>query len=85
MKESDPEKYQLYLGDIDKDENRVKKRHVFMSDDGMYLYYVGIIDYLQEYNWNKKGENFLKGFIDDPTQISAVPPDKYGKRFFKFM
>ena len=56
-----------------------------MSDDGMYLYYIGIIDYLQDFNWNKKGENFLKGFRDDPNEISAVPPEQYAVRFFKFM
>lgn len=56
----DRPKYVQYYGDLDKDQ--VKKRHTFMSEDGMYLYFVGIIDYLQEYNWKKKGENYFKGF-----------------------
>ena len=38
-----------------------------MSDDGMYLYHLGTIDYLQDFNLNKKGENAFKGLIDDPT------------------
>ena len=73
MKEESPDEYLKYLGTLE--DNKVKKRHVYMSDDGMYLYYIGIIDYLQDYNWNKKGENFLKGFRDDPNEISAVPPE----------
>jgi len=56
-----------------------------MSDDGMYLYHIGIIDYLQDFNLNKKGENAFKGMIDDATQISAVHPKAYAERFFKFM
>ena len=56
-----------------------------MSDDGMYLYHLGIIDYLQDFNLNKKGENAFKGLIDDATQISAVHPKAYAERFFKFM
>ena len=81
------EDYEYYLGDIcdDTPEKRRQKRHIFMSDDGMYLYYVGIIDYLQDFNLNKKGENFLKGFIDDPNEISAVPSKQYAKRFYRFM
>lgn len=56
-----------------------------MSDDGMYLYHLGIIDYLQDFNLNKKGENAFKGLIDDATQISAVHPKPYAERFFRFM
>ena len=56
-----------------------------MSDDGMYLYHLGIIDYLQDFNINKKGENYFKGMIDDATQISAVHPKPYAERFYKFM
>lgn len=53
-----------------------------MSDDGMYLYHIGIIDYLQEFNIMKKGENFLKGFTENKHIISAVPATDYGDRFF---
>jgi hypothetical protein len=56
-----------------------------MSDDGMYLYHLGIIDYLQDFNLNKKGENAFKSLIDDGTQISAVYPKPYAERFFRFM
>lgn len=56
-----------------------------MSDDGMYLYHLGIIDYLQDFNLSKKGENKFKGLINDGTLISAVPPVPYAERFYKFM
>ncbi len=51
----------------------------------MYLYHLGIIDYLQDFNLNKKGENAFKGMIDDATQISAVHPKAYAERFYNFM
>ena len=60
-------------------------RHVYMSDDGMFLYFLGIIDYLQDWNWNKWGENRLKSTISDGELISAVAPNKYSLRFINFM
>lgn len=60
-------------------------RHMYMSDDGMYLYYLGIIDYLQDWNWSKWGENKLKSTISDGELISAVPPSKYSLRYINFM
>lgn len=56
-----------------------------MSEDGMYIYFVGVIDYLQEYLWHKEGETKWKGHFDDIHKISSVPPKEYGERFFKFM
>ena len=56
-----------------------------MSGDGMYIYFIGIIDYLQEYLWYKKGETRWKGNFADVHKISSVPPKEYGERFFKFM
>ena len=61
---SDEELMRLYYPDELK---CFQKRHTYMSDDGMYLYHLGIIDYLQDFNLNKKGENAFKGLIDDPT------------------
>jgi hypothetical protein len=65
-----------------------KSRHAFMSDDGKYIYHLGIIDYLQEYDWSKWGETFLKSnFVaaDNGDMISSVPPEKYYKRYYNFM
>jgi hypothetical protein len=64
-----------------------QNRHVFMSEDGMYLYFMGIIDYLQDFNFDKKFENKFKSNLPgvDGTLISAVPPRDYAVRFFNFM
>lgn len=48
------------------------------------IYFLGIIDILQQYNAWKKSENFIKGFKFDRKEISAVPPKDYAKRFVKF-
>jgi hypothetical protein len=45
-----------------------------MSEDGMYLYHMGIIDYLQDFNLSKYGENKLKSIYKDGDEISSVPP-----------
>jgi hypothetical protein len=44
-----------------------------MSDlggKGDFIYFVGIIDILQQYNSSKKAETFLKSFSKDVKQIS---------------
>ena len=51
----------------------------------MYLYHMGVIDYLQDFNLNKKLENKFKSQIKDGDYISAVPPPWYAKRFIEFM
>ena len=33
----------------------------------------------------KRAEHFLKGLTNDEKQISAVPPDRYGDRFVRFI
>ena len=35
-------------------------RHKFLSQCGRFIYHIGIIDYLQDFNFDKKLENFLK-------------------------
>lgn len=59
--------------------------NAFMSTDGMYIYHIGIIDYLQEFIWNKQIENKIKTYTSDGKYISAVHPDWYCQRFFEFM
>jgi 1-phosphatidylinositol-4-phosphate 5-kinase len=49
------------------------------------LYYMGIIDILQEYNMKKKGEHFFKSFRFNADDISAVNSRKYGNRFIDFL
>ena len=62
-------------------------RNSFLGRNGKFIYYVGIIDYLQEYNWSKKVENTFKGlqFGRNKHLISAVPSLEYRDRFFNFM
>lgn len=47
--------------------------------------YFGIIDFLQEYNAQKKAENLFKSAIHDGDTISAVDPVRYSHRFQDFM
>ncbi|KAI9910971.1 hypothetical protein PsorP6_010776 [Peronosclerospora sorghi] len=49
------------------------------------IYFVGIIDILQQYNTRKIAETFLKGLRHNRKQISAVEPDFYGDRFLEFI
>ena len=61
-------------------------RHKFLSVCGRYIYHIGIIDYLQDYNFDKKLENLAKYHIMmKGPGISAVPPPKYAERFLNFM
>ncbi|KAK7419559.1 Phosphatidylinositol-4-phosphate 5-kinase [Neonectria magnoliae] len=70
---------------------------VFNQDDGGFrathednnpadeIYYLGVIDCLTHYGIIKKIENFWKGLSSEKTQISALPPEQYGDRFYHFI
>jgi hypothetical protein len=67
-----------------------KTRHTFLSKNCRFIYYIGIIDFLQDYHFEKRMENFLKESIlgnssKENGEISAVPPKRYAPRFVKFM
>lgn len=50
------------------------------------VYHFALIDYLQEWNLNKKGERFMKTVLlgkDGPT-LSAIEPQQYAQRFRRF-
>merc|ERR1719494_1723023 len=55
--------------------------------EGPGIYYMGIIDMLQEWNFWKKAEHFLKTkFLwKDPKGLSAIAPNLYQKRFMDRM
>ena len=53
--------------------------------EGDEVYFLGIIDILQQYNKRKAAENFIKGFKFDRKLISAVHPNWYAERFVQFM
>ncbi|PFH62892.1 hypothetical protein XA68_11211 [Ophiocordyceps unilateralis] len=79
------------------DEGQSRSGFVFHQDDGGYrathednapadeIYYLGVIDCLTHYGMIKKIEHFWKGLSSDRRQISALPPDEYGDRFFNFI
>ena len=62
-------------------------RHKYISENGRFIYHIAIIDYLQEYNLEKKAENFIKVnfYQRDENKISATNPLLYMKRFYQFM
>ncbi|KAF2666663.1 SAICAR synthase-like protein [Microthyrium microscopicum] len=78
-------------------ESQVKRDFYFYSDDrgfratheddepGEQIYYLGIIDCLTHYGFVKRLEHFWKGLNSTESQISAVPPDRYGDRFIRFI
>lgn len=49
------------------------------------IYYLGVIDILQEYNMRKKAEHAIKSISNDSTKISAVDPAFYARRFLDWM
>ena len=49
------------------------------------VYYVGIIDILQEYNLWKRSETAVRSVVDDAKEISSVHPKDYASRFIAFM
>jgi len=55
----------LDLDEVDNEEF-ADERHKYASEGGRYFYHLGVIDYLQEFNFEKKGENFLKMLINRP-------------------
>ena len=62
-------------------------RHTFLSSCGTRVYHVSLIDYLQQWNFDKKSEAFAKKWFlgKNAKKISAVPPEPYAQRFLTFM
>jgi len=55
-------------------------------DDGKReIYFLGIIDLLQKWNSKKQVESLFKGITNNRSQISAVEPKVYAKRFYDFV
>ena len=50
------------------------------------IYHLGIIDYLQLWDTNKKSERFFKTKIlqKDASQLSAIEPIEYQRRWYNF-
>lgn len=74
-----------------------RKNFYFYNDDGGFrathednspgeeIYYLGIIDCLTHYSLIKRAEHFFKGMVNQEPQISAIPPERYGDRFVRFI
>lgn len=62
-------------------------RNVYISEDRTMIYHIGIIDYLQEWNFIKKLERSVKVYIQrrKGKHISAVEPKFYRARFLDSM
>jgi 1-phosphatidylinositol-4-phosphate 5-kinase len=62
-------------------------RNWFRSEDGKQIYYLGIIDYLQNWNQAKKTEQWFKTRLlcQSKEYLSAVEPRIYQKRWYDFM
>ncbi|DBA02215.1 TPA: hypothetical protein N0F65_007625 [Lagenidium giganteum] len=64
----------------------MKERRTMRQSERIFgpaYYYVGIIDILQTWNWNKKLERFWKVYVNraDPDGLSAIEPRAYQERF----
>ena len=62
----------------------MSRTHCFVSGD--VVYHMAIIDFLQEWNFNKKGERCMKTVLlrKDPDTLSAIEPIRYSERFQAF-
>jgi hypothetical protein len=58
---------------------------IIFNESNECAYVIGIIDYLETWNANKKSEKFFKSlfFKTKSEEISAQSPDIYSERFIK--
>ena len=61
-----------------------KNNNFIESDDGVWHFYIGIIDTLTLYGMKKKSE-YLTKRVFQGKGISCIPPNDYKERFIKFM
>ena len=63
----------------------MSRKHCFVNTPRVY--HIAIIDYLQEWNLNKKLERFTKTVLlgKDKQTLSAIEPEQYSERFCSFM
>eukprot|EP01033_Poteriospumella_lacustris_P005505 gene5506-3924_t len=80
--EKDAWRQQSVCGGVDGDFSAGLKAVVV---EGPGTYYVGVIDILQQWDWNKRIERFLKTYVKfaDPDGLSAIEPHRYASRFWQ--
>lgn len=49
------------------------------------IYFLGIIDFLQDYNGRKKAEHAFKSMVYKKDEMSCISPKKYAQRMFNFL
>jgi hypothetical protein len=61
--------------------------HPVFQDESEQIYHLGIIDYLQTWDYHKKTERMSKILLHSHIQdtVSALPSKRYQKRFADFM
>ena len=59
--------------------------HSVVSADGILVFFIGVIDYLQDYNSKKKMAHAIKAIYNDADQLSTVPAREYSTRFVAFI
>ena len=61
------------------------RRNTICSETHPVAYHLGIIDFLQEWNFDKKLERAYKALKGNPNDISAMEPNGYQERFCIFL
>ena len=66
---------------------RAQDRHRFKSTCGKYVYHIAVIDFLTRFSLGKRCESFYKTTIKNnkPENVSCVEPNRYARRFTKFI
>lgn len=62
-------------------------RHIYVTENG-YILYMGIIDYLQTFDFAKRMESTIKRFRHGKKkmeEVSAIEPEPYCERFKRFI
>eukprot|EP01119_Soliformovum_irregulare_P025449 TRINITY_DN9430_c0_g1_i1.p1 TRINITY_DN9430_c0_g1~~TRINITY_DN9430_c0_g1_i1.p1 ORF type:complete len:356 (+),score=81.30 TRINITY_DN9430_c0_g1_i1:64-1068(+) len=84
--------YSFLVGveEVQSDVMNIKKGHTefdggIASEDGKFIYYLGIIDFLQKYNTKKKLAGAFKSLRHKKEELSTVEPAFYSNRFQKFL
>jgi hypothetical protein len=49
------------------------------------VYFLGVIDFLQQYGASKATEHFFKKVVYEKSEMSCVRPEKYAARMFTFL
>ncbi|KAF4321910.1 hypothetical protein BBO99_00000436 [Phytophthora kernoviae] len=80
--------YSILLGvRYDNPEKREMRQGGFFSHNHEEIYYVGIVDMLQRYNWRWTVQRWFLGLLlcKDTHDVSAVPPEEYATRLSEFV